>query len=45
MSEMENWERSLSENRGPSVCLSCGELLQEYGDGYGHLRGWCKEGK
>jgi hypothetical protein len=28
--------------RGPSCCLACREELYEYGDGYGHGRGWCK---
>lgn len=25
------------------ICTSCGEVLRQYADGYGHLRGWCKE--
>jgi hypothetical protein len=28
--------------RPPSICPACGELLLQYADGYGHLRGWCK---
>ncbi len=31
------------EPRPDSICQECGELLQQYGDGYGHLRGWCRE--
>ena len=30
--------------RCDSCCLACGETLRWYGDGYGHMRGWCKEG-